>query len=169
MAVRFPILIGEIELDAAALDFTAADPNRRVGKIGTGFAVPRAELHDLDLLAGGGGKGSPEIAGKPARLQFQLAEIAREGKERTLANFRRREELRVTLGAGHDVNDQFVRFLASPRMTMLFFGMRVFKEEPRDFRCRMTCGRINRSDNCAFHPSMCMDSAARTPTIENKT
>ena len=105
VTVRLPILIGEIELDAAAQDLAAIEPDRRVGKVRPGFAVPRAELHDLDLFARRARKGFPEIARKPARLQLQLAEIARLRKERALANFRRREELRITLGARHGLNN----------------------------------------------------------------
>ena len=52
MAVRFPTAIGQVELDRAANWFAAIDPDDGVGKIGAGFAVPGAELDDLDFVAG---------------------------------------------------------------------------------------------------------------------
>ena len=55
----------------------AVDPDRRIRKIGTGFTIPDAELHNLDLFARCAGKRSPEISRKPARLQLQFGEIAR--------------------------------------------------------------------------------------------
>ena len=94
--VRFPALIGEIELDAAAQNFPAPDPDRGVGKIRAGLAVPSAELHDLDCLPRRAGEGSPEVARKPARLQFQLVETARVGEKRALADLRCRAQLGVT-------------------------------------------------------------------------
>src|ERR1041384_6339274 len=101
VAVRLPILIGEIELDVSPNDWAAIDTDGGVGKIRAGFAIPSAELHHLDRLAPRAGKRSAKVAREPARLQFQLAEIARKREERALANFGSREKLRVTLGAGH--------------------------------------------------------------------
>ncbi len=77
------------------------DPDRGVGKIRAGFAIPGAELDDLDLLAGRAGERSAKVSREPARLQLELAEAARLRKERALADFRGGEKLRVTLGTGH--------------------------------------------------------------------
>ena len=50
VSVGFPVLVDQIELDVATLDFAAIDPDGGVGKIGAGFAIPDAELYDLNLL-----------------------------------------------------------------------------------------------------------------------
>ena len=73
MAVRLPISIREIELDRTADWFAAVDPDGGVRKIWTGFAVPGAELNDLDFVPGDGSEAASEIAGEPARLKFQFA------------------------------------------------------------------------------------------------
>ncbi len=101
MAVRLPILISEIELDAPARNPAVINPDGSVGKIRTGFAVPGAELHDLDLLARRAGERSSKVSREPAGLQFQLIEAARQREKRALANFGRGEKLGVTVGAGH--------------------------------------------------------------------
>ena len=100
MAMHFPILVGEIELDASAGEFTV-DPDGRVREIGTGFTIPSAKLHDLDLFARCSGKQSPEISCKPARLQFEFCEIARNHQKRALANSPGGEKPRVTGGGEH--------------------------------------------------------------------
>ena len=81
MAVRFPTAIGQVELDGAPKRLAAIDANRGVGKIGSGFAVPSAELNDLDLVAGYGSETPAEIAGEPAGLQFEFGRRAERGKE----------------------------------------------------------------------------------------
>ena len=68
MAVRFPTPIREIELDRATNWIAAVEANRCIGKIGTGFAVPGAELDDLDFVSSDGSKAATEIAGEPTRL-----------------------------------------------------------------------------------------------------
>jgi hypothetical protein len=70
VAVRFPVAIDEINFDAAANWFTAIYPNRGIAKIRSSFAVPGAELDDIDLIAGSRNKMFPEIPGEPARLQL---------------------------------------------------------------------------------------------------
>ena len=132
VAVRLPILVGEIELDAAAQNFSAIDPDCGVGKIGAGFAIPGAELHDLDLFARRAGERPPEIAREPARLQLQLGEIARLRKERALANFRRGEKLCVTLGTGH---------LLQARARPLLIARRKARS---DLHCITNCTGISR-------------------------
>ena len=52
MTVRFPTAIQQIDFDAAANWFAAVDANRSVAKIRAGFAVPGAELDDVDFIAG---------------------------------------------------------------------------------------------------------------------
>jgi hypothetical protein len=101
MAVRFPVLISEIEIDAAAENLSVIDSDRRVGKIRASLAIPCPELYDFDLLARRAGEHFPEIAREPARLQFQLSKSARLDEKRAFANFLRGAELRVTFGVGH--------------------------------------------------------------------
>ena len=88
VAVRFPTAIRQVEFDRAADRFAAVEPDHGVGKIRTGFAVPGAELDDLDVVAGDGTKAPSEIAGEPARLQFQFARRALRGKERAFVDAR---------------------------------------------------------------------------------
>ena len=59
VSVHFPISIGKIELDAAANRFFAVQPDRGVGKIRSGFAIPGSELHDFQIFAGDGAKENP--------------------------------------------------------------------------------------------------------------
>jgi hypothetical protein len=70
VAVRFPVAIDEINFDAAANWFTAIYPNRDIAKIRSSFAIPGAELDDVDLVAGSRDKMFAEIPGEPARLQL---------------------------------------------------------------------------------------------------
>lgn len=101
MAVRFPAAIGEIEFNGAANWVAVVDPDDGIGKIGARLAVPGAELDDLDLFSGHGNKAPAEIAGKPARLQFQLAQRALGGKERAFMDARGITKLGVTAGQLH--------------------------------------------------------------------
>ena len=64
----FPTAIANVDLDAAANWIAAIYPNRRVTKVGSGFAIPGAELDDVDFLSGIGDKMFAEISGEPARL-----------------------------------------------------------------------------------------------------
>ena len=81
MTVRFPTAIGQVEFDGAADGVAAVEPDDGIGKIRTGLAVPGSELDDLNFVAGDGTKLATEIAGEPARLQFQFAGRALCGKE----------------------------------------------------------------------------------------
>ncbi|PYJ74423.1 MAG: hypothetical protein DME77_11510 [Verrucomicrobia bacterium] len=63
----FPAAIAHIEFDAPTNWITAVYSNRSVAKIRSGFAIPRAELNDVDLVSGSADKTFTEIAGKPAR------------------------------------------------------------------------------------------------------
>src|SRR5262249_21168575 len=72
MAVRFPVAIKQIDLDATTDWIFAIDANCGIAKIGPGLAVPNAKLDDVDLIARSADKMFPEISCEPARLQFQL-------------------------------------------------------------------------------------------------
>ena len=68
----FPTAIDHIELNAAPNRLTAVYPDRSISKIRPGFAVPRAELDDIDFVTGRADKVVAEISGEPARLQLQF-------------------------------------------------------------------------------------------------
>ena len=68
MTMGFPTAIANVELDAAPNRPAAVYTDRRVPKVGSGFAVPGAELDDVDFLSGSGNKMFAEISGEPARL-----------------------------------------------------------------------------------------------------
>ena len=76
VAVCFPAAIRQVELDRAADRIAAIEPDDGVGEIRAGGAIPGAELDDLDVIAGDGTESPAEVAGKPARLQFQFARRA---------------------------------------------------------------------------------------------
>jgi hypothetical protein len=86
MPVRLPTAVGQIEFDRAPERIAAVDTNGGIGKIWSGFAVPGAELDDLDFVAANGNEASPEIAGEPTRLQFEFARRAQRGEERALVD-----------------------------------------------------------------------------------
>jgi hypothetical protein len=100
MPMRFPVPIGEVELNAAALHL-AIDANRGVLEIRTSFPVPRAELHDLNLTSADGPKPPAEIARKPAGLQLQFVRISRRGEECTLLDAAALPQLCVAVSGGH--------------------------------------------------------------------
>jgi hypothetical protein len=102
VAMRFPISVGEIELDAPALNVAAIYSNRGVAKIWSGLAVPSAKLHDFDLLPGGTDKRLSKIAGEPARLQFEFANYGWKREERALSHVHWRAEQRVRFRGGHN-------------------------------------------------------------------
>ena len=86
VTVAFPTPIGNIKLDAAPNRLAAVYPDRSIAKIRPGFAVPCAELDDIDFVTGRGDKVFAEISRKPARLQLQFIWNARRDKQRTLTN-----------------------------------------------------------------------------------
>src|SRR6266403_2052581 len=88
VTVRFPITIGQVELDAAADRFGTIDGNGSIAKIRAGFAVPSAELKDVDLIAGWRNKLFSEIASEPTRLKFQLAWQPQWWKQRAFVDTR---------------------------------------------------------------------------------
>ena len=94
MTVRFPIAIDQIDLDATRQRLAAVDLNRGIAKIRPGFAVPGAELDDVDLVAGRGNKVTSEISRKPARLQLELVWNSRRDKQRALPHARRGAHIR---------------------------------------------------------------------------
>jgi hypothetical protein len=70
VGVRFPVAIDEINFDTVPYRLTAVYANRGIAKIGSSFAIPGAELDDIDLIAGSRDKMFPEIPGEPARLHL---------------------------------------------------------------------------------------------------
>jgi hypothetical protein len=101
MAVRFPTTIREVELDRAAKWVAAVNSNGGVAKIGTSFAIPSAELDDLDLVAGDRSEAPTEIAGEPARLELELAGSAEVRKEGAFVNAGGITKLGVSSGEQH--------------------------------------------------------------------
>jgi len=95
--VCFPAAIEQIDLDAAANGLVVIDPNCSVTKIRSCFAVPSAELNDLDFISGGGDKMLAEISGKPACLQLQFRWNSRRREQRALMNASCIAHLRVAL------------------------------------------------------------------------
>src|SRR5205807_3417715 len=72
--------------DATANRLSAVYSNCSITKIRTGFAVPGAELDNIDLVSSSADKMFAEISGEPTRLQLQLGWNSRRGKQRALAN-----------------------------------------------------------------------------------
>jgi hypothetical protein len=72
VTVCFPAAIKQIDLDAAGNWFASIYSNCSITKIRSSFAVPGAELDNVDLVSGGADKMFAEISSKPARLQLQL-------------------------------------------------------------------------------------------------
>ena len=72
VTVCFPTTIKQIDFDTAANRLARIYPNCSITKVRTSFAVPGAELDDLDFVFGSDDKMFAEISGKPARLQLQL-------------------------------------------------------------------------------------------------
>jgi hypothetical protein len=64
----FPTAIAHIQLDPAPNRLTAVYPDRSIAKIGSGFAVPRTELDDVDFVTSSADKVFAEISGEPACL-----------------------------------------------------------------------------------------------------
>ena len=77
MTVCFPTAIEKIDLDAARNWYPAIYSNYSITKIRSGFAVPSAELDNVDFISGGADKMFAKISGKPARLQLELGRNAR--------------------------------------------------------------------------------------------
>ena len=88
MTVCFPTAIAHIELDTASNRIAAIYLNCRIAKIRSRFAVPRAELDNLDFVAGTTDKVFAEISGEPARLELQFIWNTRSEEQRTLTNAR---------------------------------------------------------------------------------
>ena len=86
MTVCLPTAIQQIDLNATANWITAVYPNCSVAKIRAGFAVPRTELDNVDLVTGGGDEVFAEISGKPAGLQLELRWNPRRDEQRSFAN-----------------------------------------------------------------------------------
>ncbi len=72
MAVRFPIAIEQIDFDRAAQDWPAGESNGGILKIGTGPAIPKTKLNDLNQFSNKRLEFSAKFTSEPARLQFEL-------------------------------------------------------------------------------------------------
>ena len=101
VAVRFPAAIREVEFDRAADRIAGIESDDGVGEIRSGRAIPGAKLDDLNVVAGDGMELSAEVAGKPARLQFQFAGGALRRKERAFMDARGIAQLGITVGKQH--------------------------------------------------------------------
>jgi len=82
----FPAAIEQIDLYATANWLAAIYPNCSITKVRASFAVPDAELDDLDFVSGSADKLFAEISGKPARLQLQLGWNSRRNEQRALTD-----------------------------------------------------------------------------------
>jgi hypothetical protein len=97
VSVCFPAAIEQIDLDAAGNWFAAIYSNCSITKIRSSFAVPRAELDNVDLVSAGADKAFAEISGKPARLQLQLRWNSRCDEQGAFAHSSRVAHLRIAL------------------------------------------------------------------------
>jgi hypothetical protein len=77
VTVRFPAAIKQIDLDTTANWFATIYSDCSIAKIRSSFAVPSAELDNIDLNSVGTDKVFAEISSKPARLQLQFGWNAR--------------------------------------------------------------------------------------------
>ena len=100
MTVCFPTAIEQIDLDATANRLSAVYSNCSITKIRTGFAVPGAELDNIDLVSSSADKMFAEISGKPARLQLQLGWDARRDEKRAFTYTSGIARLRVAFCKG---------------------------------------------------------------------
>src|SRR5258705_5463200 len=98
VTVRFPAAIQKIDLDAPANWITAVASNRSITKVRSGFAVPCAELDDVDFISSGADEMFAEISSKPAGLQLQLRWNLRRDKQRPFTNTIDIAQLCVTIG-----------------------------------------------------------------------
>src|SRR5882724_8512103 len=86
MAVQFPVAIEQIDFDRTAQDWPAGDSNGGILKIGTGLAIPKTELNDLNRFANGRLEFSAKFTGEPPRLQFELVRNLRCGEQRSFTH-----------------------------------------------------------------------------------
>ena len=86
MTVRLPTAIQKVDLDAAANRISTVDSYRSIVKVRPSFPIPRAELDNVDFIAGGAGKMFSEFSGEPASLELQFRWDSRGDEERTLTN-----------------------------------------------------------------------------------
>ena len=101
VTVRLPAAICQVELDRAADRIAGIKSDDGVGEIWSGGAIPRAKLDDLNIIAGDGMEPSAEVAGKPARLQFQFARGALWREQRALVETRGIAQLGITVSKQH--------------------------------------------------------------------
>ncbi len=72
VSMPIPVSRVEIEFDRAAPGGAVFEAHGRVEKIGTGPAIPHAELHDLNRPSVRVREMRAEIAREPARLPFDF-------------------------------------------------------------------------------------------------
>src|SRR5207302_1848027 len=95
VAVQLPVAINQIDLDRAAQRFASIYANRGIRKIGSSFAIPSAELNDVDLVTGRAGEILSKLAGEPARLQLELVRHAKRKKKCAVMHTTARAHLRI--------------------------------------------------------------------------
>jgi hypothetical protein len=99
VTVQVPIPIHEIDFDAAAQRLAAVHANGGIAKIRACFAVPGAELDDVDLVTARADKISSELAGEPARLKFEFVRRAQRKEKGAFVNTGRSKQVFVAGGA----------------------------------------------------------------------
>src|SRR6266496_225372 len=128
----FPTAIKQIDLDATANRLAATYSNSGIAKVRTSFAVPSAELDNIDLVSSSANKMFAEISGKPARLQLQLGWDARRDEKRAFAYTGGIARLRVAFCEG--AHGQIMR-RARPNVTHRF-GVRGYVRALKAATCR---------------------------------
>src|SRR5207248_9990544 len=86
MAVQFPIAIEQIDFDRAAQDWPAGEANGGILKIGTGLAIPKTKLNDVNQFSNKRLELSAKFTSERARLQYQLVRNLRCSKQRSFAD-----------------------------------------------------------------------------------
>jgi hypothetical protein len=103
MSMIFPAAIGQIYFDATSEWLAPVHPNGGIPKIGPGFAIPGAKLHDVDFITARGDEAGAEFSCEPTRLDFQLRGYAPGRKQSAFSDSRGGAHLRVTIGEQHRI------------------------------------------------------------------
>src|SRR5437016_8341072 len=72
MAMQLPVAIEQIDFDGTAQGRAISDADDGVLKIGTGLAIPKTKLDDLDRFSNERLEFSAKFTSEPARLQLEL-------------------------------------------------------------------------------------------------